>query len=69
MVAVLDDAAMLERDDPVRIAHGREPMSDDEHRPAGGNSLHVLLDGTLAFVIERAGGLVEDEESRTLQIR
>ena len=35
MAAVLDDAAMLEGDDPVRIAHGREPLSDDEHGPAG----------------------------------
>src|SRR5881397_3109719 len=52
MSAVLDDAAMLERNDPVRITYRREPMSDDEHGPAGGNSFHVLLDGTLAFVIE-----------------
>jgi hypothetical protein len=33
--AVLDDAAMLERNDPVRVAHDREPMSNDEHGPAG----------------------------------
>src|SRR6266567_5037991 len=63
MAAVLDDAAMLESDDPVRIAHGREPMSDDEYSPAGGNPFHVLLDGALAFVIERAGSLVEDKDA------
>jgi len=35
MAAILDDAAMLERNDSVRVAHDREPMSDDEHGPAG----------------------------------
>ena len=35
MAVVLDDVAMLERNDPVRVAHDREPISDDEHAPAG----------------------------------
>src|SRR5258708_7600342 len=39
-------------------------MSDNEDGPAGGNSFHVLLDGPLAFVIERAGRLIEDENAR-----
>ncbi len=64
MATILDDAAMLECNDPVRIAHGREPMRDDEHSPAGGDPSHVLLDGALAFVIKRAGSLVEDKDTR-----
>src|SRR5260370_41087194 len=63
VATVLDDAAMLDRDDPVRVAHGREQVSDDEDGPAGGNSFHVLLDGALAFVVQCAGRLVEDEDA------
>src|SRR6266567_575705 len=58
MATVLDDAAMLEGDDPVRVAYGREPMSDDKHGPARGNSFHILLDGALTFVVQGAGRLV-----------
>src|SRR5580704_10233507 len=44
VVAVLDDAASLDRNDPVGLAHRREPMGNDKNRPAGGNAFHVLLD-------------------------
>src|SRR5437879_2870417 len=64
MAAVLDDAAALDRDDPVRLAHGREPMRDDENGPAGGNSFHVLLDRPFTFIVQGAGGLVEDQDAR-----
>src|SRR5262249_29715836 len=51
MGPVLHEAASIDRDDPVGIANGREPMGDDEDRPAGGDTFHVLLDGPLAFVV------------------
>src|ERR1700761_8074951 len=43
VVAVLDDAASLDRNDPVGLAYRREPMGDNKNRPAGGNPFHVLL--------------------------
>jgi hypothetical protein len=64
MRAVLDDAAFLDRDDPVAVAHGGEPVRDDEHGAAMHDALHVLLDDALAFIIERAGRLVEDQDAR-----
>src|SRR6476469_1066653 len=62
--AVLDDPAALDRDDAVGHAHGREPVRDDQHRAAGGDLAHVLLDDPLALVVERARRLVEDQNAR-----
>ena len=39
-------------------------MGDDDDRPALGDLLHVTLDHPLALVIERAGGLIEDQDAR-----
>src|SRR6478735_7408360 len=64
MRAVLDNAASLDGDDAIGLADRRETVGDDEDGPAGGNSFHVLLDGALAFVIQGAGRLVEDEDAR-----
>src|SRR4029078_13280405 len=62
--AVLHQAAALERDDPVRRPHGREPVRNDKDRSSFGDLLHVLLDDALALIIERAGRLVEDQNAR-----
>src|SRR5450631_219336 len=58
--AALDDAATLEDDDLVGVAHGRKPMRDDQarHAPAP----QVLFHRRLARGIERAGRLVEDQD-------
>ena len=39
-------------------------MGDDEDGAALGDLAHVVLDDALALVVERAGGLVEDEDAR-----
>jgi len=64
MVAVLDDAAFLYGDYPVAMAHGGEPVRDDEYGAALNDMLHILLDDTLALIIERARGLVENKDAR-----
>src|SRR5712691_894078 len=62
MGAVLDDAARFEGDDAVGAPHRGEPVGDDEYGAALGDLLHVLLDYSLALVVERARGLVEDQD-------
>src|SRR5690348_6722393 len=61
--AVLDEASTIDGDDSVRAAHGREPVRDDEDRTPARNLLHVLLDRSLALVVERAGCLIEYEDA------
>src|SRR5262249_45561373 len=60
---VLDEAAALDGDDAVGRAHRRQAVGDDQHRPAGGDLPHVLLDHALALIVERTGRLVEDEDA------
>src|SRR5262249_23446946 len=67
--AVLDQAATLDRDDAVAAAHHREAVGDDEHGAALGDLAHVLLDDPFALVVERARGLVEDQDARVAQQR
>src|SRR6185369_11735599 len=57
MGAVLDQAAAVERDDPIRRPHGREPVRDDEDGARLGDLHHVLLNDALALVVEGAGRL------------
>ena len=67
--SVFDQAAAIDRDDAVGPADRGQPVGDDEHRAPGRDAPHVLLDDPLAFVIERAGRLVEDEDARVRSAR
>src|SRR6185437_4082823 len=62
--SILDQPAPIERDDAVRAPHCRQAVCDDEHRAAPRDVLHVVLNNTLALVIERAGRLIEDQDAR-----
>src|ERR1700730_12639470 len=62
--AVLDKAAALNGHDAIAGAHGREAVRDDEDGAALGDLAHVLLDDALALVVERARGLIEDQDAR-----
>src|ERR1700730_13955465 len=64
MCSVLDDATALDGDDAVRVAHGRQTVSYEEHGPAAGDLLHVLLGHPLAFIIEGPRRLVKNQNSR-----
>ncbi len=59
-----DDPALVHDDDAVRMPHGREPVGDDDHRAALADVRHVALHDGLAFIVQRARGLVEDEDAR-----
>src|SRR5437879_12696120 len=60
MAAVFDDPATFNGDDAIGVTYRGQPVGDDEDRTAGGDFFHVFLDRSLAFVIERAGRLIED---------
>ena len=69
MRADLDDAAAVEHDDLVGVAHGREPVRDRDRRPPLGEPLERLLHRALGLRVERRGRLVEDEDRRVAQDR
>src|SRR5262249_37388883 len=64
MAPFLDEPAAVERQDAIRDPHRGQPMRDDEHRSAGRDAAHVLLNDTLALIVERTGGLIENENAR-----
>src|SRR5262244_3297201 len=64
MGAVFDQTATLERDDAIRRPHSRKPVRDDENRPPLGDLLHVLLNDTLALIVEGTRRLIEDQNAR-----
>ena len=67
--AALDDPALVEHDDLVGVAHGREPVGDRDRRAPLGQPLELGLDGRLGLRVERARRLVEDQHRRVAQDR
>src|ERR1700732_1670127 len=61
--AIFDDASTLDRKNAISPAHCGKPMGDNENGTAFADSAHVVLDDALALVIERAGGLVENQNA------
>src|SRR3546814_1183484 len=43
---VFDDLALLDGDDAMGVANGRQAMRDNQHRPALADLLHVRMDQT-----------------------
>src|SRR5581483_7376403 len=62
--ALLDDAAVLEDDDQVGVADGRQAVGDDERRPPVQQPPQRALDRLLGADVDRARRLVEDEDAR-----
>ena len=62
--ARLDDAALVDNDDAIRLPHRTESMRDHDHRAVFADRRHVALQGGLAFVVERTAGLVENQDPR-----
>ena len=60
----LDDAPALEHVNAVSVAHGREAVGDDEAGAADDQLLERALDRRLGFVVDGAGGLVQDQDAR-----
>src|SRR5436309_900129 len=69
MRATLDDAPLRQHDDEVRVLHGGEPVRDDEHRAMRHQTVDRLLHQPLGLGVERAGGLIENEDRWIAQQR
>lgn len=63
MRPIFDDPAVIDRDDPIRMADGRKTMRDNDHRPPFYDFSHILLNDALALIIERARRFVENQNS------
>ena len=64
MGAALDDMAMLQHDDGVRVAHRGKPVCDDKHRAALHQAVHALLDQRLGAGVDARRGLVQNQHRR-----
>src|SRR5262245_8179322 len=64
MRAHLDDAAVGQSDDAMAGADGSKPMRDDDDGTPLRDLAHIVLDDPLALIVERTGGLVEDQDGR-----
>ena len=65
--AGLAEAAGVEHVGPVGAAHGREAVGDHQHRALPLELLDRLLHQPLALAVERAGGLIEEQDLRVRQ--
>ena len=61
--------ALLQHQDLVAFGQRGQTVGDDDHGPAACNSVQVGVHQRLAFRIERAGGLIQDQDARILDQR
>src|SRR5690606_27656021 len=61
VVATFHDTGAIQRDNLVSIAHGAQPMSDDQYRSSEEKGFKVLHDLTLVSSVERAGGFIKKQ--------
>ena len=69
MAALFQHTALVEHDDVVRVLDRGQAMRDHQRGAVLHQSLHGFLDQALRFGIQRAGGLVEDQDRRVLEDR
>ena len=60
--ALLDDLAVVDDDDVVRVADGAQAVGDDKGGAAFHQAQEALLNARLGARVDAAGGLVEDED-------
>src|ERR671917_1882768 len=65
------DPAPVQDEDEVGVAHGRDPLSNDEHGAVAlaHQPVEGLLDRRLGLGVHRRGTVVEDEEPRIYEQR
>ena len=60
--ALLADTRAVDHGDAVGTLHGAQPVGDDDARAAAGERVERVLDALRGHGVERARGLVEDED-------
>src|SRR3954468_13142 len=63
------DAAAMQHEDHVGVAHGSQPMRDRDRGPAFEEVRQALEDQIFRQRIERGGGLIEEENRRVANNR
>jgi primosomal protein N'' len=66
--ADVDQAPVIEDDDPVGALHGGQAVGDDDRRPAAHRRFERRLHDALAGRVEAAGRFVEQQQRRILEI-
>ena len=61
--AILRHASAFDRQNAVGDTYGHQPMGDDEDGSTFDDLAHIVLDDPLAFIIQCARRLVEDEDA------
>ncbi|KAK1241728.1 hypothetical protein MKX07_007551 [Trichoderma sp. CBMAI-0711] len=69
MTPPLQQLALAQHENDIRILHRRQPMRDNHHRPALAGPLKGRLDKLLALRVERASRLVEQQDVRVADER
>ncbi len=69
MRAALHDPALVENDDPIRAFHRGQPVCNHQRRAALHQDAEFVLHAPLRLVVERRGGLIQDENGRILEQR
>src|SRR6266700_2861882 len=65
--SALDDTALIQNENLVRVHHRGQAVSDHQRRSPPGDAVELGLDALLGFRVERRGRLVEDEDARIFQ--
>jgi len=69
MAAQLGDMTAVQHRDPVRLAHGREPVRDHHRGEPGGQLEEPAVERGLGPHVELSGRLIQDEHPRTASRR
>src|SRR5215475_3490332 len=67
MRALLDNATMVEHDQPIHARDSRQSMRDRDHGLAGHQGAEALLDCSLDLAVERGRGLKEHQDRRVFE--
>ena len=64
VIALLDDAPLIQHEDAVALAHRAQTVGDNEYAAALANARHIVLKQAFGFVVQSAGGFIEDQNTR-----
>ena len=64
VASLLDDVAVVEDEDVIRILDGGQAVGDDEAGPVRHEVGHGFLDDALGTGVHGAGGLVQNQDRR-----